>query len=64
DLETQECPNVSATAKKHRVARKTLDDRWKGKSVSVQEANSMYRQALTNAQEQVMVDVINRLTAR
>lgn len=64
DLESQEYHNVSATAEKYKVARKTLEDRWKGKSVSIKEANSMYRQALTNAQEQALIDVINQLTAR
>jgi hypothetical protein len=64
DLESQEYPNVKATAEKHRVARKTLENRWKGKSVLMPEAMSMYRQCLTNAQEQALVRVINRLTDR
>ena len=43
DLDTQEVPNISATAEKHNVVRKTLENRWKGKSVSMQEAVSTYR---------------------
>jgi len=49
DLDTQEVPNVSATAEKYNVVRKTLENRWKGKSVSMQEAVSTYRQCLTSS---------------
>jgi hypothetical protein len=49
DLDTQEVPNVKATAEKYGVNRKTLENRWKGKSVSMQEAVSTYRQCLTNS---------------
>jgi hypothetical protein len=55
DLETQEVPNVSATAEKYDVTRKTLENRWKGKSVSMAEAVSIYRQCLTNSQEKALV---------
>jgi predicted phage-related endonuclease len=64
DLETQEVPNVSATAEKYDVTRKTLENRWKGKSVSMAEAVSIYRQCLTNSQEKALVRVINQLTER
>ena len=33
DLDTQKVPNVKATAEKYKVNRKTLKNRWKGKSV-------------------------------
>jgi hypothetical protein len=49
DLESQECPNVKATAEKYNVACKTLEDRWKGKSVSMAEHMSNNRQCLTNS---------------
>ena len=64
DLDTQERPNVNATAKKHSVERKTLENRWKGKTVLIQEANSMHCQALTNAQEKALIGIINDLTNR
>jgi hypothetical protein len=38
DLDAQEVPNVKATAEKYEVNRKTLENQWKGKSVSMQEA--------------------------
>ena len=50
DLESQEVPNVAVTARKHCVAQKTLEDWWKGKTVSLKEAVSTHRQCLTNAQ--------------
>ena len=64
DLESQEVPNVKATAEKYDVARKTLENRWKGKSVSMEEAVSIHRQCLTNAQERALVHLINKLTDR
>ena len=49
DLDTQEVPNVKATAEKYEVNRKTLENRWKGKSVSIEKTVSIHRQALTNS---------------
>ena len=51
DLESQEFPNVRATAKKYGVVRKTLENRWKGKSTSMETCVSNNRQCLTNSQE-------------
>jgi hypothetical protein len=64
DLRTQDRPNVQATAEKYDVARKTLDDRWKGKSVSMRECVSTHRQCLTDAQEKALISIINDLTNR
>ena len=47
DLESQERPNISAPAKKWKVAHTTLSDRFKGKSTTVKEVNSYIRQNLT-----------------
>jgi hypothetical protein len=64
DLDTQEVPNVTATAKRYGLHPKTLENRWKGKSVSMAEAVSTHRQALTNAQEKALIGIINWLTDR
>ena len=64
DLESQVVPNVKATAEKYDVTRKTLENRWKGKSTSMEEAISVHRQCLTNSQERALVQLINRLTDR
>ena len=64
DLDTQAAPNIRSTAIKYGLCPKTLENRWKGKSVSMKEAVSMYRQALTNAQEKVLIRIINRLIKR
>jgi hypothetical protein len=64
DLETQVVSNVSATAEKYDVTRKTLENRWKGKSVLMEEAVSIHRQCLTNSQEKALVRVIKNLTER
>jgi len=49
DLESQEVPDLTATAKKYGIVRKTLENRWKGKTTSMEEAVSMHRQCLTNS---------------
>ncbi|TAQ86407.1 hypothetical protein B7494_g5258 [Chlorociboria aeruginascens] len=63
DLESQEAPNVAATARKFDINRKTLENRWKGKSVPIREAISMHRQCLTNSQERSLIAFINKLTS-
>jgi hypothetical protein len=64
DLKQQEKPNVLHTAKKFSLAESTLRKRWQGKSMSQQAANSEYKQRLTDAQETMLVQQINRLTDR
>jgi len=49
DLESQEVPDLTATAKKYGLVRKTLENRWKGKTTSMEEAVSIHRQCLTNS---------------
>jgi hypothetical protein len=50
DLETQDRPDIAATAKKkNRVERTTLSSRFRGKTGTIQEANSSARQTLTDA---------------
>ena len=62
DLNSQRVPNVKATAEKYGVVRKTLENRWKGKSTSMAEAVSIHHQCLTNAQERALIELINDLT--
>ncbi len=59
DLESQEVPNYSMTAKKHGVVRTTLMRRFTGKTVSNHEANTESRQALNFAQEKVLLGHIH-----
>lgn len=64
DLESQKRTNFAATARKWQVERTTLAKRYKGKTGTVQEAISYTRQKLTNAQEEVLIAHLNRLTDR
>ena len=64
DLESQELPNISATARKYNFERKTLANRWNGKSLSRLDSSSTYRQYLTNSQETALIELINSLTNR
>lgn len=64
DLESQDVPNIKATVEKYDVNRKTLENRWKGKSTSMEACVSNHRQCLTNSQERALVQLINKLTDR
>jgi AraC-like DNA-binding protein len=48
DLVSQEHPNVSATARKYNVARRTLAHRFKGETGPNREATSYSRKQLTD----------------
>jgi hypothetical protein len=64
DLESQDVPNVKATAEKYDVNRNTLGNRWKEKSTSMEACVSSDRQCLTNSQKRALVQIINKLTDR
>jgi hypothetical protein len=55
DLESQDRRNIAATAKKWGVARETLSKRFRGETVSNQEANSYARRQLTDVQEKALI---------
>ena len=62
--ESQEKPNYKATAQEFNIGRTALSRRHQGKTTSRATANSKYRQLLTNAQEQQLINQINRLSVR
>ena len=64
DLRLQEKPNIRCTAKKFSLVESTLRRRWHGKTMSYSAASSEHKQRLTNAQEDTLVEQINRLTDR
>ena len=64
NLESQEVPNYSRTAKKHGVVHTTLMRRFTGKTVSDYEATMEYRQALNIAQEKIILGHTQRLVTR
>lgn len=64
DLKSQEILNFSATAKKYSIDRMTLSRRFKGQTVSYEEARSRTHKVLTNAQEEVLIDHIRKLSDR
>ena len=64
DLHSQVKPNIAATAKKYDIARKTLSDRFHGKSTTIEEINSYVRQQLTQAQEEALITYVNKLNDR
>ena len=63
-LESQEKPNYKATAQEFNIGHTALSRRHQGKTTSRATANSEYRQLLTNAQEQQLINQINRLSVR
>ena len=64
DLNSQEVPNINATAKKYNLVQFTLQRRYKCQTVSDTEFRSQSLQLLTNAQESVIVEHINKLSTR
>ena len=64
DLAKQDTPNYSAASKKYGVPRRTLSNRFTGKSISRQAAASEHHQYLDTAQEEALISLINRLTNR
>jgi hypothetical protein len=64
DLDSQEKPQYAQIARKYNLDRTTLMRRYKGQTVSNQEAHSIHQKLLTNAQEEVLLDHISKLSAR
>jgi hypothetical protein len=63
DLESQEFPNIAATAKKHHVNRSTLSRRWRGETGSLEDHIDSVS-LLTKQQQKNLVSYINKLTER
>jgi hypothetical protein len=63
-LNSQKRVNYSATAKKWNLERTTLAKRYRGETVSNQEANSYAGQQLTDVQENTLIGYINKLSDR
>jgi hypothetical protein len=64
DLKTQDRPNIAATAKRYKVARTTLSDRFRGKIGTNEDVNSYVRQQLIATQEETLIAYINKLNDR
>jgi hypothetical protein len=64
DLGSQERPNVSATARKHNIAQRTLAYRFKGETGPNHEATSYSRKQLTDTQEETLITYVNKLNDR
>ena len=62
ELKQQKKPNVSATSKKYQLVQSTLYRRWKGETMSHAEASSEFKQHLTKAQEEILIQRINQLS--
>ena len=55
DLDSQERPNISATARKYNIVRRTLAYRFKGETGLNREATSYSRKELTDVQEEALI---------
>jgi hypothetical protein len=62
DLHRQDVPNFQATANLYSVDRTTLRRRFNGEQQSISESRSETSRRLSDAQEAVLIDFINRLT--
>jgi hypothetical protein len=64
DLESQNRPNIKATAIKWKVERSTLSRRFRGETGLNQDATSYARRRLTDVQEETLIKYINKLSDR
>jgi len=64
DLKSQDRINYSKTAKKWKVEQTTLAKQYKGQTGTIQEKSSTIHKRLTNEQELVLIEQINKLTLR
>ena len=64
DWNQQEYPNVLQTSKNYDPVESTLRRRWKGQILSHEEISSEYKQRLSTAQEEVLIQRINQLANR
>lgn len=61
ECDISEAPNYAAIARKYNLERSTLSRRHRGKTTSRELYESEHMQCLTNAQERVLINQINRL---
>ena len=64
DLNSQEIPNLAATAKKYDIVRSTLQRRFKSQTVTYAETRFRSTILFTNAQKSVFIKHINKLLTR
>jgi hypothetical protein len=64
EIESYSNPNYAKMAEKHGLVRSTLSRRARGKTTSREQFQSERHQCLTNTQERVLINQINRLTER
>jgi hypothetical protein len=64
EIESSFKPDYASIAKKYNLVPSTLSRRARGKTTSRAEYQSDRYQCLTNAQERVLINQINRLTKR
>jgi Tc5 transposase DNA-binding domain len=64
EIESSSKPNYTEIAQKHGLVLSTLLRRVQGKTTSRAEFQSQVHQCLTNAQERVLINQVNRLTER
>jgi hypothetical protein len=62
ELEASSKPNYTEIAEKYKLGRHALSLRHQGKTTSQADYFSNHRQCLTNIQEEILIDQINRLT--
>lgn len=64
DLLSQKVPNITATARKYGIVQSTLQRRFTGQTVSRHEGRSRSTMLLTDAQESLLIEHINKVSAR
>jgi len=61
NLEFQDYKNITTASREWKVDRSTLSKRFRGKTGTIEDVNSYSRQKLTTAQEEALIEYINKL---
>lgn len=61
EIDTQEVKNIAAVADKHNIVRSTLNRHYNGVTKATKASTDSSLKYFTNAQEQVLIEEINRL---
>lgn len=64
DLKSSDSINITAVAKKYGIDRSVLSRRFNGKTRSREEITNTEKRLLTDSQESILIDYLNRLSNR
>jgi AraC-like DNA-binding protein len=64
ELDNSEAPNIAEVARKYNLNKSTLSRRFRGVTVSRQEATFIHKILLSDSQEDILIQYINHQASR